>query len=144
MNPTSSDSPSLRITVIDDMIELRKVLGHFITKTLYAEVAEAEDGLEAIERVLERAPDLIFCDLHMPRMTGFEFLGFLTRQQQQVVCPIIVLTSEEDEEARVQAAGFSVSAYLRKPFQPETVLKVLHAFVPEEHFQRTNGGENGS
>ena len=135
----SEDPAPLHVLIIDDMPELRKVLGHFISRTLHASVAEAADGLEAIERLLEQTPDLIFCDLNMPRMTGFEFLGFITRQEKRVNCPIIVLTSEEDEEIRIQAIGLSVDAYLRKPFRPDMVLQVLHGFVVDEYFRGSNG-----
>lgn len=124
----------LHILIIDDMPELRKVLGHFIRQNVHAEISEAGDGLEAIEHVLRRHPDLMFCDLNMPRMTGFEFLGFFHRQPGTRVCPIIILTSEQDEESRIQAIDFSVDAYLRKPFDAESVLWTLRAHVPQEYF----------
>jgi len=130
----SAPSP-LHVLLVDDMPEVRKVLGHFIQQTVRADIAEAADGLEAIEQVLRQAPDLLFCDLNMPGMTGFEFLGFLNRQPTKPTCPIIVLTSEEDEETRMQAIDLSVDAYLRKPFDAETVLQTLRAYVPEEYFE---------
>lgn len=127
-------SESFNILIIDDMVELRKVLGHFIKTCLHAEIVEAVDGLEAIEHILHRQPDLVFCDLNMPSMTGFEFLGFIRRQQQTITCPIIVLTSEHDEETRIQAIELSVDDYLQKPFDADAVLRTLRAYVPQEYF----------
>lgn len=133
-----TDRPPFRVLLIDDMPELRKVLGHFIHLTIHVEIAEAADGLEAIEQVLRQPPDLLFCDLNMPGMTGFEFLGFFQRQPEKPSCPIIVLTSEEDEESRMQAIDLCVDAYLRKPFDADTVLRILRAYVPEEYFIETS------
>jgi CheY-like chemotaxis protein len=125
---------ALRVLIVDDMPELRKILGHFVRQTIHAEIVEAGDGIEAIEQVLQKTPDILFCDLNMPGMTGFEFLGFFTRQPNKPACPIIVLTSEEDEESRMQAIDFSVDSYLRKPFDADTVLRTLRAYIPEEFF----------
>jgi two-component system, chemotaxis family, chemotaxis protein CheY len=124
----------LNVLVVDDMPEIRKILRHFILHTLRAQVTEAENGLDAVAKCLDNPPDLIFCDLNMPEMTGFEFLGFLTRQKNRPICPIIVLTTDADEKTRIQASGLYVDALLQKPFDPGQVMKALTEHVPPGFF----------
>lgn len=125
----------LHILVVDDMPEIRRILGLYLTRTLHARVTEAASGLDGIQRFLEREPHLVFCDLTMPEMTGLEFLGFITRQCSAPDLPIIVLTTEDDETTKAQAAGFAIRSYLLKPFNPATILHALQGVVPDQYFR---------
>lgn len=123
------------VLIVDDMPELRRILAHFLQQTLYVDIVEAGSGLSGIERFLEVQPDLVICDLTMPEMTGFEFLGFITRQREGGDAKIVVLTSEDDEQSRMQAAGLHAHAFLLKPFNPATVLDTLRPILPAALFR---------
>ncbi len=120
------------ILIVDDMPELRRILAHFLALTLDVDIIEADSGLTGIERFLEVRPDLIICDLTMPEMNGFEFLGFITRQREAGGVPIVVLTSEDDDQSRMQAAGLHAHAYLLKPFDASSVLETLRPLLPPD------------
>lgn len=123
------------VLIVDDMPELRRILAHFLQQTLYVDIVEADSGLTGIERFLEVQPDLVICDLTMPEMTGFEFLGFITRQREGAQTKIVVLTSEDDEQSRMQAAGLHAHAFLIKPFNPVSVLDTLRPILPPALFR---------
>ncbi len=125
---------TLDVLIIDDMPELRKVLRLLIERTLRATVREADGGLSAIEAILHRVPDLIFCDLLMPEMTGLEFLAFLSRQPQLKQCKVIVLTTDDDEKTHEQADDLHVDAFLLKPFNPDSIMQTVQRIVPKEYF----------
>lgn len=125
------------VLIVDDMPELRRILAHFLQQTLYVDIVEAGSGLSGIERFLEVQPDLVICDLTMPEMTGFEFLGFITRQREGADARIVVLTSEDDEQSRMQAAGLHAHAFLLKPFDPVSVIDTLRPILPAALFRHT-------
>jgi CheY-like chemotaxis protein len=102
-----------QILLVDDDRDLREVLGLALARRGY-EVRAAGDGLEALEAVAERRPDLILTDLDMPRMGGIRLAEELARRRIAPPIPLIVLSADAEVErsaARVGAAG-----YLRKPF----------------------------
>lgn len=120
----------ISVLVVDDMPEIRSVIRHFIDTLLHARIREAGTGLEAMRCVLDEMPDLVFCDLNMPEMTGFEFLGFFRLQRQRHECRVVVLTTEDDEQTRVQAGLLTADAFLRKPFHPDDVRRLLERIIP--------------
>lgn len=120
----------ISVLIIDDMPEIRGVIRHFVDRLLHARIREAGDGLEAMRCVLEEMPGLVFCDLNMPVMTGFEFLGFFRLQRQAQACTVVVLTTEDDEPTRAQACMLTADAFLRKPFHPDEVRALLARVVP--------------
>lgn len=84
------------------------------------EIITAYDGLEALEKLqgLQSAPDLIFLDLNMPRMNGFEFLDAYHAQADEGCANIAVLTSSLREEDRQKALSYRcVRDYLSKPLK---------------------------
>jgi two-component system chemotaxis response regulator CheY len=121
----------INVLIVDDMPEIRGVIRHFVDRLLHARIREAGDGLEAMRCVVEEMPALVFCDLNMPVMTGFEFLGFFRLQRQTQACTVVVLTTEDDEQTRAQAGMLTADAFLRKPFQPEEVRALLASVVPQ-------------
>lgn len=127
-------SDTLDVLIIDDMPELRKVLRLLLERTLRVIVREADGGLSAIESILYRAPDLIFCDLLMPEMTGLEFLAFLSRQQQLKRSKVIVLTTDDDEKTHGQVEDLHVDAFLLKPFNPDSIMQTVQRIVPKKYF----------
>jgi two-component system KDP operon response regulator KdpE len=113
------------ILVVDD--EPRMV--RFIRMNLEVEgcrVIEANNGLEALEKVRQELPDLVILDVMMPQMDGFETLHEL-RQFSDV--PVIMLTVRADEEDRVRGLELGADDYLGKPFSPRELVSRIKAVL---------------
>ena len=116
------------------MPDIIMLLRHFISRTIASEIVDASDGLIAIEKLLTGKPDVIITDLHMPTMTGLEFIGFVIRQPDFAEIPIIIMTTDSDDRTQITAAGLKVHSYLSKPFNPTSLKKALQDVIPEEFF----------
>ena len=116
-----------RILVVDDDRSLRDLLGLHLRSAGY-EVELAEDAIVAGYKVIERAPDLIVCDVNMPYMDGFEFVGALKADTTLPYIPVIFLTSREDGDLRGNELG--AVAYLVKPVRVDALLQVVARHLP--------------
>lgn len=120
------------ILIAEDSITVRQTLTLTLQKAGY-QVLQAKDGQEAIEQ-LQQPNDvrLVFCDLEMPRMNGFEFL----KQRQQFPAltniPVIVLTSRSGEKHRLLALELGATAYITKPYiEYKLLAMVADLFEPQ-------------
>jgi two-component system LytT family response regulator len=111
----------LRALIVDDERIARQRLRRLLTKEFEVEVvAEAENGPTAIERVSRFFPDVIFLDIQMPGMNGFEVVEFI----QPIAQPVIVFVTAYDKHA-VHAFETCAVDYLLKPFAPARLSKTL-------------------
>jgi two-component system chemotaxis response regulator CheY len=126
-----------QILVVDDSLTIRRMVRASLTALPGApDFVDASSGLEAIERLALGAVELIVLDLNMPDMHGLDVLGFVRSHQKYRRIPIIVLTTRGDEESRQAAMRAGASAYLTKPFAPQTLLAEASQFL-----QGANTGE---
>ncbi len=108
-------TPQLNILLVDDEQPARKKLGAFIRETMpKAELREAKNGIEAVQAIHDYQPDLVFLDIQMPGMTGFEVIEQIGVEEM----PPVVFVTAYDEYA---LAAFEVQAidYLLKPYDQE-------------------------
>ncbi len=112
---------SNKVLVVDDSMMVRAQ----VKRALSAEftIAEAVDGLDAMEK-LSASPDvaLVICDVNMPRMNGLEFLEGLSVSTHRI--PVVMLTTEGQEEMIQRAKSLGAKAWLLKPFKPDHLLAV--------------------
>ncbi len=100
----------MKAIIIEDEQPARELLRHFIQKRTDIELmAEAEDGFKGVKCINEYQPDLIFIDVQMPKLTGFEMLELLPKQ------PMVIFTTAFDEFA-IKAFEMHAVDYLLKPF----------------------------
>lgn len=118
------------VMVVDDSITMRKVSARVLEREGY-EVATAKDGMDALEQVNERVPDVILLDLEMPRMDGYEFAGYMRADDRFKSVPIIVITSRMGEKHRARAFEIGVNRYLGKPYQEADMLKAVAELLEE-------------
>jgi two-component system, OmpR family, KDP operon response regulator KdpE len=102
----------LRILVVDDEAPLRKLLRTGLGTGGYA-VIEARDGKSALEQIAQK-PNMVILDLGLPDMQGLDLLHLIREKDEAV--PIIILSSRDDETAKVQALDFGADDYVTKPF----------------------------
>ena len=89
------------------------------------DIVTAKDGLDALQLIGERMPDVILLDIEMPRMDGFEFAKTIKADPQLAHIPIIMITSRTAEKHRNRAKELGVDVYLGKPYQEEELLRHL-------------------
>jgi two-component system phosphate regulon response regulator PhoB len=95
------------------------------------EVIEAADGAEAVELANTARPDVIFLDLMMPRMDGWETLAALRADAATESIPVILLTARTSEDDQLRGWGEGVFDYIRKPFAPTTLVERATAAIEQ-------------
>lgn len=109
------------VLLVEDDVDLRGMLEILLGGAGYA-VRTASEGAEALERVAEQMPEVIFLDMKMPGMDGWEFARRF-RARHGRAARIIVMTAAEN--ARQRAEEIDADGYLEKPFDVEAVLGIL-------------------
>ncbi|HET6604036.1 MAG TPA: Hpt domain-containing protein [Xanthomonadaceae bacterium] len=110
------------VMVVDDSITMRKVTGRVLERHNY-EVMTAKDGVDAIEKLGERVPDVMLLDIEMPRMDGYELATHMRNDARLKRVPIIMITSRTGEKHRQRAFEIGVDRYLGKPYQEAELMR---------------------
>jgi chemosensory pili system protein ChpA (sensor histidine kinase/response regulator) len=113
------------VLAVDDSLSARRSLAQFAQDAGF-EVRTARDGLEAIEIIKGKRPDLVLADLEMPRMNGLELTAHLRANQATRDVPVIMITSRSTEKHRREAETTGVNMYLTKPFMEDELLGHIH------------------
>lgn len=116
--------------VVDDSLSARKATVQLL-KDAGFEVQTAIDGLDAIEKIEARRPDVILSDLEMPRMNGIELTRYLRAAPALCAIPLIMITSRSTEKHRAQADIAGVTLYLTKPFSEDDLIIQLNGLLQE-------------
>jgi chemosensory pili system protein ChpA (sensor histidine kinase/response regulator) len=114
----------LRVLFIDDSLSVRK-FAEMTLKSLGVEVTLAVDGLDGMNKVRSETFDLVFTDLEMPRMHGFELISELRFLPDYKNLPVIVVTSRSGQKHQQQARSLGATDYLTKPFSAATLETAL-------------------
>ena len=112
------DAP--KILLVEDNRELRIFMYNSLIDTYH--VVEAEDGVEALEKIRSEMPDIIVTDLMMPRMDGIELIDKVRHDFTMSHIPIIMLTARHSPDDRVKAMEYGADGYITKPFSIELLL----------------------
>ncbi len=112
------------VLVIDDSNTIRRSAELFL-KAAGHEVILASDGFEALARVVERPPDLIFIDVMMPRLDGYQTCALLKKNERFRHIPVVMLTSKDGVFDRARGALVGCDEYLTKPFTKSELLETV-------------------
>jgi len=104
------------IMVVDDSITMRKATSRVLERE-EMDVVTAKDGIDAIEKLADRIPDLVVLDIEMPRMDGYQFAEHMKGDSRTAQVPIIMITSRTGDKHRQRAQEIGVEGYLGKPYQ---------------------------
>jgi len=124
------------ILVVDDSATIRKLLAYILKKKNYV-IAEAEDGLDAMEKLSHVQVDLVIVDLNMPNMDGIEFVRNLRDNYYYMDTPVIMLTTTKDDKLKKDAFDAGVNMFLNKPVQPNFLLYKVESLLQDE--EEVNG-----
>jgi chemosensory pili system protein ChpA (sensor histidine kinase/response regulator) len=106
------------IMVVDDSLTVRKITGKHLQKH-GMEVITAKDGLDAVEQLRDRVPDLMLVDIEMPRMDGYELTTRVRGDARLKHIPIIMITSRAGAKHKQRALDLGVDMYMGKPYQED-------------------------
>lgn len=119
----------LKVLVVDDSKFARRYVANILTKLGIAELAFANDGLEATEILAEEAFDLVVTDLNMPKMDGDELVRFVREESNQPTVPILMVTSESDSARLAEVHRHGVTAVCDKPFGMDEVRALISTIL---------------
>ncbi|KLI99604.1 response regulator [Luteimonas sp. FCS-9] len=119
------------VLVVDDSITMRKVTGRALERQ-GLEVVTAKDGVDALERMDERIPDLVLLDIEMPRMDGYELAMRMKADPRLRELPLMMITSRTGDKHRERALEIGVDRYLGKPYQESELLRHVQALLGPE------------
>lgn len=123
---TTTDGP--QILVIDDSSTIRRSAEIFLSQAGYP-VLLAEDGFEALAKIVESRPALIFCDILMPRLDGFQTCALVRRSPSYASIPVVMLSSRDGVFDRARGLLAGASAYLTKPFTKDSLLQAVRTYA---------------
>ncbi|MDD3846005.1 MAG: response regulator [Syntrophorhabdaceae bacterium] len=119
------------ILIVDDSATIRKLLAYILKRKNYV-IAEAEDGIDAMEKLSHVQVDLVIVDLNMPNMDGIEFVKNLRGNYYYMDTPVIMLTTTKDDKLKKDALDAGVNMFLNKPVQPNFLLYKVESLIQDE------------
>ncbi len=115
---------SIKVLVIDDSNTIRRSAEIFLKQGGY-EVLLAEDGFDALSKVNDHQPDLIFCDILMPRLDGYQTCAIIKRNAKFAEVPVIMLSSKDGLFDKARGRMVGSQDYLTKPFTKDQLLQAV-------------------
>ena len=120
----SITSSGLKVLVIDDSNTIRRSAEIFLKQGGH-EVLLAEDGFDALSKVNDCLPDLIFCDILMPRLDGYQTCAIIKRNPKFSSVPIVMLSSKDGVFDKARGRMVGSQDYLTKPFTKDQLLHTV-------------------
>mgnify|MGYP003392676120 FL=1 len=118
----------IKIMVIDDSNTIRKSAEMFLTKAGY-QVVCIEDGFEALTRINEEDPDLVFIDVLMPKIDGLQACQVIKRSPKFKNTPVIFLSSKDSQFDKARGFMMGATDYLTKPFTKDGIIEIVNRYV---------------
>ena len=118
------DIAGLKVMVIDDSNTIRRSAEIFLGQA-GCEVLLAEDGFDALAKITDHKPDVIFVDIMMPRLDGYQTCALIKKNARLTSTPVIVLSSRDGLFDRARGRMVGSDEYLTKPFTKDSLLKAV-------------------
>jgi len=119
---------TVKVMVIDDSNTIRRSAEIFL-KNSGCEVILAEDGFDALAKISNEHPDIIFVDIMMPRLDGYQTCSLIKRNARYKATPVIMLSSKDGLFDRARGRMVGSDQYLTKPFTQETLLDAVQTYA---------------
>jgi len=119
---------NVKVMVIDDSKTIRRS-AETLLKKAGCEVVTAIDGFEALAKITEHKPDIIFVDIMMPRLDGYQTCALIKNNQTFKGTPVIMLSSKDSIFDRARGRIVGSEEYLTKPFSKEDLINAITSHV---------------
>lgn len=123
----STNASNVRVLVIDDSNTIRRSAEIFLKQGGH-EVLLAEDGFDALAKVNDYQPQLIFCDILMPRLDGYQTCAIIKRNPKYASVPVVMLSSKDGVFDKARGRMVGAQDYLTKPFTKDQLLQAVRQF----------------
>lgn len=120
----------LKVMVIDDSKTIRRT-AETLLKKVGCDVVTASDGFEALSKIADNQPDIIFIDIMMPRLDGYQTTALLKNNKRFKKTPVVMLSSKDGLFDRARGRIVGSEQYLTKPFTKEELLSAIKDLVLE-------------
>ncbi|HFQ13913.1 MAG TPA: response regulator [Gammaproteobacteria bacterium] len=120
----------LKVMVIDDSKTIRRT-AETLLKKVGCEVVTAADGFEALSKIADNQPDIIFIDIMMPRLDGYQTTALIKNNKRFRKTPVVMLSSKDGLFDRARGRIVGSEQYLTKPFTKEELLNAIRDLVVE-------------
>jgi twitching motility two-component system response regulator PilG len=128
-NESAANGGGVKVLVIDDSNTIRRSAEIFLKQGGH-QVLLAEDGFDALSKVNDHEPDLIFCDLPMPRLDGYQTCAIIKRNVKFANVPVIMLSSKDGLFDKARGRMVGSQDYLTKPFTKDQLLQAVEQHRP--------------
>jgi len=119
---------TIKVMVIDDSNTIRRTAEIFL-KAAGCEIVLAEDGFDALAKITNELPDIIFVDIMMPKLDGYQTCSLIKRNARYKSIPVIMLSSKDGLFDRARGRMVGSDQYLTKPFTKETLLEAVQTYA---------------
>jgi twitching motility two-component system response regulator PilG len=119
----------VKVMIIDDSNTIRRSAEIFLVQA-GCHVLLAEDGFDALAKVADHQPEVIFCDIVMPRLDGYQTCALIKKNQRFRSTPVIMLSSKDGLFDRARGRMVGSDHYLTKPFTKDSLLQTVATFAP--------------
>jgi twitching motility two-component system response regulator PilG len=123
----STANGSFKVLVIDDSNTIRRSAEIFLKQAGF-QVLLSEDGFDALSKVNDTRPDMIFCDILMPRLDGYQTVAIIKRSPRHAGIPVIMLSSKDGVFDKARGKMVGAEAYLTKPFTKDQLLQAVDQY----------------
>lgn len=124
MDSSASPNTATKVLVIDDSNTIRRSAEIFLKQGGHV-VVLAEDGFDALAKLSDYQPDLVFCDILMPRLDGYQTCAIIKRNPQFAAVPVIMLSSKDGLFDKARGRMVGSQDYLTKPFTKDQLLQAV-------------------
>jgi twitching motility two-component system response regulator PilG len=121
----------LKVMVIDDSNTIRRSAEIFLGQ-VGCKVLLAEDGFDALAKITDHHPDVIFVDIMMPRLDGYQTCTLIKKNARLRSTPVIMLSSKDGLFDRARGKMVGSDEYLTKPFTKDSLIKAVAAHAPSQ------------
>ena len=122
---TMPADPNMKILVVDDMSTMRRIVKNIMKQLGFANVEEAENGVDALNKLRAESFGFVISDWNMPVMTGIDLLRAIRADDKLKTIPVLMVTAEAQKENLIEAIQAGVSNYIVKPFTAEVLQEKL-------------------
>jgi twitching motility two-component system response regulator PilG len=129
VNDTASLS-GIKVMVIDDSNTIRRSAEIFLVQA-GCKVILAEDGFDALSKITDHQPDVVFVDIMMPRLDGYQTCALIKKNPRFSGTPVIMLSSKDGLFDRARGRMVGSDEYLTKPFTKDSLLRTVASYVPQ-------------
>jgi twitching motility two-component system response regulator PilG len=120
----------LRVMVVDDSKTIRRTAETLLAKEGCV-VQTAVDGFEALAMIADQQPHIIFVDIMMPRLDGYQTCALIKNNQQFKGTPVVMLSSKDGLFDKAKGRVVGAEQYLTKPFTRDELIQAIRQFVPQ-------------